>query len=241
MTIVFSNLGASANPDLDDDGPGTLFANGIWTPPASGLILAFVTSREAAGNNGPPNFFGNDLTWVQVATMTWENGLRRTTLFAADAEGAVADETEADFAPDSQDFCTMFFMRATGVDLAQGVANAFIQVVTGSGVDTSGSIGFALPIHPENRPVACFSIAAANAITPRANWTEMDEWVGVGGPSRNMETQIRADAFEDTASASWGVSTNWGGMAVELKAKVVFAPITVHVRPKKTTVTCREK
>jgi hypothetical protein len=220
MAIAFSNLGSSANPDINNSTNATSYSNTEWTPPSSGLIVLFVATREAAGLNGPPTVTGNSLTWTQIATYVWTDLTTndwRVTLFAADASGSSTGVTTIDFGSDTQLACNASFFQVTGVDISGGVANAFVQTPTNSGNGTSGSITLAAASHADNRPISFFLHSLEEGVIPRANWTELDEFTGVG-PIRGMNTQYRDDAFETTASASWITSDNWGGMAAELKA-----------------------
>lgn len=42
MPLAFSNLGASANPDINDSTDAASYSNTSWTPPTSGLIVVGV-------------------------------------------------------------------------------------------------------------------------------------------------------------------------------------------------------
>jgi len=219
MAISIDNLGNSANPDINNGANACIYTNSSWTPPGSGLVIAFASSREAAGNNGPPTVCGNNLAWTQIKTDTFQAGDCRSTLFAADATGGVSGSTTVDFAGVLQLNCDVSFLAASGVDLSGGVAAAFVQTPSASGVDTSGSIALAAAAHPDNRPIAYFWNLANASLFERTNWTEIDSLQGVG-PNRGLLSQYRGDAFETVSSASWASSVDWGGIAAELKATV---------------------
>ena len=225
MSITFTNLGASANPDLDEFRNQTSYSNSSWTPPTSGLICLFVATREASGANGPPTVTGNSLTWTQIATVTFEVGDWRITLFAADATGSSTGATTADYGSDTQLHCNMFFCQVTGVDLSSGVAGAFVQSQTAedSGTPaTSGSVTLSSFASSDNRPLACFWHGATETITVEAGWTQLDAFTGTGA-SRGGASMYRDDSSDLTPSASWSTSTDWGGIAVELKAEAAAA------------------
>lgn len=228
MAITFTNLGASANPDINTGADASSYANSSWTPPSSGLIYVFVRNRAAVP--GTPTISGNGITWTQIATVT--NGVSKETLFGADAAGSTTGVTTIDFAGATQLTCQASFSHAD-VDLTGGVLAAFVQAVTATGSSvTTLSITLAAAAHADNRPIAGFFHAQNEAATERANWTEMDDLqVGLGGGG--LETQYRGDAFETTASATWVSTVDAVGIAAELKAIVaggVSIPVLYHQR-----------
>jgi hypothetical protein len=221
VAITFTNLGASANPDINELNDLSSYPNSSWTPPTSGLIVLFVASRAVTGTTNVPTVSGNSLTWTQIATV--QRGSAHTmTLFGANASGSATGATTIDFAGQNQSFCRASFFLAEGVDLTGGVAAAFVQSPTnqGDGV-TSGSVTLSAAAAGDNRPIAAFYHAANEVTTPRTDWDEMDDLAG-SFTNTAIETQSRDDAFETTASASWATSTsvNWLGIAAELKATV---------------------
>lgn len=214
MAITFSNLGTSANPDINNNADQNSYANSSWTPPTSGLILVFVRNR--ATTPGTPSISGNGLTWVPIVSVT--NGVSKITLFGANASGSSAGATTISFAGATQIACQASFFHADGVDLTGGVASCFVQSNTNLGTNLSSlSITLSAADHADNRPISGFFHAAVEATTFRTNWTEMDDLqIGAGGGG--LETQYRGDTFETTASASWASSVNAEGIAAELKA-----------------------
>jgi hypothetical protein len=210
-TITFDNLGSSANPDIAA-ASGTSLSNTSWIPPTSGLIILYVFNRGTAVNT--PTVSGNGITWAQIATVVDGGAARRLTLFGANASGSTPGATTADFAGQSQTSIHMEFMHAADVDLSGGVAAAFVQAPTGTATGTSASITLAAAGNSGNRPIAGY--ATNVTITPRTNWTEMDELPSTG--AQILATQRRPDAFETTSSATWdGASRTWVGIAAELK------------------------
>jgi len=224
MAIVFTNLGVSSvtatNPDIRDGSNAAAYANTAWTPPGSGLIVAFVINYIATIGSAP-SMYGNSLTWVRVATCAVDPGTsHRVTLFGANATGSASGITSACFA-DTQIGCDVSFFEAQGVDLTGGVASAFVQAPAASGTGTSASVTLAAAGNSNNRPIAAFGHQANEATTPDANWTGVDDMNGVG-PNRGFETQQDSDGFQN-ASGSWTTSAAWIAMAAELKAADVGA------------------
>jgi hypothetical protein len=228
--ITFDNLGSSANPDVA--GSGTTLSNSSWAPPSSGLIILFVESN-IVGTPNTPTVSGNGITWIQIATIQGITNARLT-LFAADASGSTTGITTADFGGQSQSSSRMAFMHADGVDLSGGVEAAFVQAVPGTGTATSGLITLSAAGGSNNRPVSGWAVGNA-AMTPRADWTEMDELSSGSASIPKLETQQRPDAFETTASVTWdGVSRAWHGIAAELK--VGLAQIDLDIDAGQSTV-----
>jgi hypothetical protein len=236
MAIAFVNLGNSvglgddgaANPDINNPSNLTVYTTASWTPPSSGLIIVCVWSRKSGGPPFP-TITGNNLTWTQITTyVPWS--IYGMAIYAANASGSTTGVTTLTFA--SAPAAGFFsFFQATGVDLTGGVAAAFVQTPTNTGSGTSGSVTLAAAGNAANRPISFFIHAVKEATTPRTNWTELDDMLGTG-PDRCLETQYRSDAFETTASASWATSTDWGGIAAELKATVTAGMVweTLYAR-----------
>lgn len=220
-SISFSDLTAG---DISSGTDATSYASGSWTPP-SGLIIAFATSvKTVGGDPTQPTMSGNGLTWTAITSLLSLNGTCRTTLFGANGAGATAGATTVDFGGLTQRDCSCSFLQADGADVANGVAQCFVQSVTGThATDTSLTITLAAATSSNNRPVANFvNTGAASGITPRANWVEYFDTLP---DSHEAAAQYRPDAFETTASASDGAGP-WLGIATEIKAEV--SPTTIY-------------
>lgn len=216
MAIAFSNLGSSANPDLNNSSNATSYSTASWTPDTSGLVIVFVHARGASvGAAVAPTVSGNSLTWTQIASVI--RSADRLTLFAANLSGATSGTTTFDFGSDGQLNCTAAFMRATGVDLSGGVAAAFVQSPTNNSNTITASVTLSSAGSSDNRPVAGFWHDKNEGAAPRTDWTEFDQLNGTG-PTRVLETQVREGAFETTASVTWDNAGSWAAIAAELKA-----------------------
>jgi hypothetical protein len=216
--IMFSNLGATSNPDLASGIDATSYVNSSWTPPTSGLIIATVYSRRFGGGDPiTPTMSGNGVAWVQIATVMVA-GTHRLTLFGANASGSTTGATTVDFGAETQDFMHVNFMGATGVNLSGGAAAAFVQAPTGGTSGTSASISLSIGADPLNRLFAAFSLSTTPGMTARSGWTPADDQAAFTAES---QTQHRSGAFDTAASATWdGTSRAWVGIAVELKADI---------------------
>lgn len=227
MALSFTNQGTSANPDINDDVDRSSYTNTSWTPPSSGLIVAFVFNRKTATPD-TPTMSGNSLTWTNIVTVQGvTDANNRATLFGANASGSTTGATTVDFGGVTQLGCFVSFFHVAGVDLSGGVAAAFVQSPTGQGAGTSASITLAAAGHADNRPISFFGHITNEVVTPRTNWTELDEFLGTA-PLRGINSQYRGDTFETTASASWATSAPWVGIAAEIKATVGGAPVSTR-------------
>ena len=223
MAITITNLGNSADPDINSGTDGASIDSASWTPPSSGLINCFVWNRSTTGS--PVTMSGNGVTWHEIATVVSAT-VHRLTLFAANASGSTTGATTITRADGSTiiGWRASFFF-AEGVDLSGGVPAAFVQAPTNEAANVSSlSITLAAAGHADNRAIAGFAHAANEATTPRTNWTELDD-LATGAPNNALETQYRGDAFETTASASWASAVQALGIAAELKAAVAASTV----------------
>jgi hypothetical protein len=213
MAIVFTDQNT---PEINSTANQTSYSSASWTPPNE-LIIAIVHSGKIPAGVQPTGS-GNGITWTAINTIA--TGNHRLTLFGANGSGATAGATTFDFGAETQAECAVSFISASGTDVANGVAQTFVQSPTNSVIGaTSLSITLAAAGNSNNRPVAGFSATAAPR-TPRTSWTEtIDVPLDVSG----LEAQYRSDAFETTASASTAGAENWIGIASEIKAQTVSA------------------
>jgi hypothetical protein len=216
MAIAFVNLGASTTPDTTSATDATSYATASWTPPTTGIILLAFIAARSGGSADAASVTGNSLTWTQIGSNVNATSGHKLCLFAALAAGATTGATTVDWGANSQNGTTMVFCQVTGVDTTGGLAAVFVQSPSNTGSGTTGTVTLSAAANSNNRPFAAFYHGTNESKTFRTNWTELDD-LGGTGPTRNLETQCRSDAFETTASATWTTSGVWSGIAVELK------------------------
>src|SRR5688500_5917902 len=68
---IYAQVSYSALTDINSNSVTTTFNTASYTPTTNALVLAFVTSAKATTPD-VPTFSGNGLTWVQVATQTFD-------------------------------------------------------------------------------------------------------------------------------------------------------------------------
>ncbi|MHA2047403.1 MAG: hypothetical protein ACW99G_21660 [Candidatus Thorarchaeota archaeon] len=152
MAIAFSNLGASANPDINSGANSTGYTNTSWIPPTDELIVVWVQSRRGGGPD-TPTISGNSLTWTQIGT-TFDldadgNGLsfdldadgNGLSLFLAKAAGSSSGATTVDFGGLTQVHCIAQFSRVTGADLSVTTTGIIIQRPTAPATPPQSSTG----------------------------------------------------------------------------------------------------
>lgn len=224
MAITFTNLGASAAPDINSSADAASYTGSSVTPPTAGMVVGYILGARTAGPT-TPTVSGWGVTWAQIgSTLSMAAGERSLSLFAADLTGATTGAITVDFGGVTQIGCCASFFQVEGVDLSGGVAAAFVQVKTATAsTGTSGTVALDPAGNAANRPIAGWFHSTSEATTHRTDWTEMDDILGTS-PSRALETQCREDAFETTASASWATSSFRGVIAAELKATLVTTP-----------------
>lgn len=197
----------------------TTHGGGQWTPVADRLYLAWsVVTKGSSPAKPVPS--GNGLTWTSLAdSASFGTNSDRMSLYAAPGTNGVLGDTTITAA--SSTGCVMLIAEFTGADVSTvstspGAGKSIVQVVSANGADsTTGTETLAAAASGANRVAVGFMHEKNEAVTPRANWTEIDDR-NYGTPSTSLETQWRSDAFETTATATWATSCPWWGMAVEI-------------------------
>lgn len=207
-----------------------------WTPGANSLVVAFVFV-SATSPVAPPTVAGHGLTWSALTLgshgpITLSAGSGRLDAYVAKTPGATPTSgafTVSGYGA-SQTGAVIFVWEINSADLTGTALAAIVQSPTNSGTATSGSVTLSAAGNALNRPLSFFAHAANEATAPRANWTEPSSPVGDGSyasPNVGADTQMRTDAFETTASASWTTSSAWIGVALELKARSLLVAYTL--------------
>lgn len=218
MAIGFTNLGASANPDIADGTDLDSYSTSSWVPPSTGIIIAACYFRQLSPMTREfPVASGNSLTWHLIGSNYDLGGsVEGMALFAAFASGSSTGATTFDFNGRTAVFLGASFFQVTGAYESGTIFDAFVQIITASATSgTSGTVTLAAAADSNSRPFSVFGHNQNETKTPRTNWTELDDLVL--GSSAGLESQYRTDAWEATASASWSSSGRWIGMAVEVR------------------------
>lgn len=217
MAITFTDLDV---PDLNDGADASSYLTASWTPPTSGIIVCFVSSRETASPPAnAPTITGNNITWESLDSITWEaSGQSRINLHAALAAGATTGQTTLDFT-DTQLCCVAHFFQVEGVDLTGTLADVFALTDVGTGTGTGFTTTvFANPNNANNRPIiGHFHNVQETSNDLTDSWTTADNVSGAG-PPRSVQAGYRSDGINET-TAGWATSSTYGFVAAELKAE----------------------
>jgi hypothetical protein len=195
------------------------------TPGANRLVLAFVMNVRgtAAQPAVAPTASGNNLTWVQVATVQIVGAPnRRLTCFRATGPAPAAGELTFDFGAEQQADCAWSVFEYAGVD-----TSGVVQTKTLSG----GAI-LSITLDPLADPATSVVVGGLIAaplfgfpapIQPGAGMTQIHEQnVAEPGTGGSLQTE---DRIGGTTAVTW---TSVGGLgvaaiALELKAGVSIA------------------
>lgn len=185
-----------------DAADATSYATASWTPRPNRLYLAWISSTVTTGPHNAPTSSSNGITWTQIEERG-QSGTSHLTLLAGFSGASPSAGTfTADFGGQTQLGCIIQIIEVDGADMSGTVAAAFADTIDGGGTGTSDSVTLGSTPASSARCFSAVTIALNEAITPRTNWTEIGE-IGHNTPARRVETQWRALASEDTASASW--------------------------------------
>lgn len=217
MAIV---LTYRATPEIASGTDATSYVGSSWTPPTDELVILQVASTNTT--SPPPNqptVSGNGITWTAIKSILTPNSVSRLTLFGAYTNGASAGAVTVDFGGETQRDCQAVFLTASGTDVANGVAQTFVQSPTNTEASSASlAITLAAAASADNRPIAGFVQTFVAGNTPQTDWTEYYD----NAIDEVLELQYREDAFSTAAlcTASSGTG-NWCGIAAEIKAAVV--------------------
>lgn len=203
--------------------------------PTAGRILVLVVGYSASPGLGTDIVSVTDsglgVTWVIPGITASVGGNRRVALaYARVPTGVGASKTISFTVGTATAVVTGGLWSVFELTGAEASARLFVQNNTTSGTSTSGSVtlGTATAANAGDRCIAAWVKNNTNGTNPRgpsgghdgvgaADWTEIHD-VTSTTPSVSLETQIRTDAFEATASASWTGSVAYEGFVVEVRA-----------------------
>lgn len=221
MTLTVANLGSSANPDINDNTDLTAYANTAWTP-SGDIVFIFCYNRSGAATTpNAPGTTGNSLTWTNIASVV--NGVHRMTLVAAPAAGGTNGVTTIDFSGQTQVGCTALFAKATDVELASGIAGAFVQTPSNSATATASTIITAAISAANNLVVGGIGHQSNEVTTPTANWTELDDLAGAT-PNHGVGSYLRNVGSSSNAAATWATSSAYVGIHAEIAETLPVGP-----------------
>jgi hypothetical protein len=185
-------------------------------------LLAVVNSKASAPDT--PTASGGGLTWVQIATKTYNttgSPTQRITLFRA-LGSPTAGAITADFAGATQTGCSLYICQFHNVDTSgTNGSGAIVQNATNSAeTSTSGSVTLAaVDSTTRNAGYVVWggSLNSSTVMTAEGGWAEVAD-AGYNTPTTWIGVQIATPAFSDNTPTATFTSQNWGGIAIEIKA-----------------------
>ena len=216
-SVLTALTGSSSSADA------TSYPTASVTPSANQLILLAVLNTKAASPPTTPTASGNGLTWVEVATVTFDtiaSPLKRLTLFRALGASPTGEAITIDFGGVTQTGCIWSVSEVDSVDTGgtNGSAAVVQSATNNANTGTSLTVTLAAFGSTDNATYGGFGINDDVAINPGTGFTEIHDNVITVVPICGSETEWRND--NDTsvdASASDAANKRWGGIAIEIK------------------------
>ena len=201
----------------------TSYTTASITPTANRYIEVDVLNTKAASPPTTPTLSGNGLTYVEVASVTFDtiaSPLKRRTRFRSMGAAPTAGAITIDFGGVTQTGCIWSVKEFDSVDTTGTFGSgAHVQSATNSAnTGTSLTVTLAAFGSTDNATTGGFGINDDVAINPGTGFTEIHDNVIATVPVCGQETEWRND--NDTsvdASASDAANKRWGGIASELK------------------------
>lgn len=204
----------------------TSFTTAAFTPQSLSLIVAvYQAGRNGTGNQPTtPTVTGGSLTWTAIGSKWWRDSTTTQKVFVFAAYAAASPGSMAitfNHGGNTHISAAWSVYELTGSDAANGVAQSFVQFVTSTGINQTGTdcpLTLAAAGNANNRPF--YAVGRSNnvlGVTPIAGWTKIHEVVS-STPSQGLETQWRSGSFNVSANATWSTSSTRGAVAFEVKA-----------------------
>jgi hypothetical protein len=213
-------IGATLLTSNYDNANQTSYTTASISPAANSLLLMWVYDAITTPivSKGVPT--GLSLTWEEIGTRAQDDGEKRLSLFIAQCGGSPGSGTititEADMGGGTTAIgCAWSIIQVTGHHTTYPVRQPVFPVCT-IAANTSYAVNFPQGAADSNsRCFAAVGAAVSGGVTERASWTELSDNSGAS-PTVSFATQWRSDAFEATASGSYGSATDVLLAAVEI-------------------------
>jgi hypothetical protein len=207
----------------------TAYTTASISPAANSLLLMWVYDAITTPivPKGVPT--GLSLTWEEIGTRTLNGGDGRLSLFIAQCGGSPGSGTvtitETDMGGGTTAIgCAWSIIEVTGHDTTYPVRQPVFPAGT-FGANTTYAVNFPQDAADSNsRCFAAIAASVAGGVTPRTSWSELSDNSGAS-PTISFATQWRSDAFEATASGSYGSSVDVLLAAVEIAEAAAADPV----------------
>jgi hypothetical protein len=199
------------------------------TPTANRLVLVAVAHHTTTVTPPTtPTLSGNGLTWVQVATITYNTLATphcRVTVFRAMGASPTSGTVTISFGSDGQNNCAWSIDEFDGVDTSgTNGSGAVVQSNTNNASSTSVSITLSAFGSTNNATYGAFG-CGSNGITwsVGSGFSALDSHPS-GVEDENLLTEWRTDN-STTVNASATGTSSIGGVGLEIKAAVAVVSI----------------
>mgnify|MGYP007031186217 CR=1 FL=1 len=194
------------------------------SPGANRLILAAVASTFSSLPNAP-TLSGNGLTWVQIATITFNTvatPLSRLTVFRALGAAPTTGAVTIAFAGQVQLNCLWGIAEFTNVDTSgTNGSGAVVQSATNRGnAATNLSVTLAAFASFSNATYGAFSTDLNEAVSSGLGFSSLSDG-GTSTPTQRRKTEWRNenDTLVDATATN---PADWGGIAIEIRNTTVI-------------------
>lgn len=211
MAIAFTDLATSG-----DSTNALVYTTASTTPGTNHLILACILASRTGATPDDPTVFGNGLTWVFVAGVTWgASNTKRLTIYRAMGTPSLGTVTFT-FA-NTLNGCNWSVVDVAGMDTGgtNGSGAVVQSAVNSAAAATSLAVALAAFGNAANATFGTFGTDIAGNITPGTGFTEINE-AQTTAPvlTINSQYQLANDTSVDASTAS----ANIGGIALEIKS-----------------------
>lgn len=202
--------------DSFDDTNATSYTTASVSPTANHLVLLAV-HNNASGTAGTPTASGNSLTYVQIATVTYSGNSNRVTLFRALGGSPSSGAITIDYGGSTQQAAIWAVIDCANVDTSgTDGSGAIVQSLTNTGAAvTSLTITLSAFGSTNNATFGAFGHAVGNDVTAGSGFSELTD-TSATAPVDTLFTEFRNNN-DTTVDASISASTQWGGVAIEIK------------------------
>ncbi len=219
ITATLARADGTSNTDANS------YTVAAFTPAANNLVLIWITNTRDSSPS-TPTITGNNLTWVQVATVTWGttgSPTARTTLFRAMGSAPNDATTTIDFGGVTQTGVSASFVQFSGVNTSgTNGSGAVVQSVTGRTDSATAAAGLSITLAALGNVVNATAGGFSNLVDSATSISAGSGYTASGGNSHNMpNTSIRSEwktTGSTTVNVTQSTTSHIGGIAVEIKA-----------------------
>jgi hypothetical protein len=228
ILIFFASLSAYAQADIQpsdsyqavgSSGSTTIVSPSV-TVAAGDYWVTFVHSRIASGTAAVPTVSGLNVTWQQVATVTYDNatgGVRRITAWVGIVSAGTTGTVTATWAVSNHQRYIQVF-KVTGAATTNNGLDGVVQAVTGSGNSATPTITMAA--RQSNSSAYAFYGMTQSSGTATVDGPYSTLATGYGpitafGQPITLLFPLQNGGTDNTPSLTLSSAYDWGGIALE--------------------------